>query len=138
MGKTLLPSIRLFLQYPCTAKGKTKSEQLQLLFEDYANPPLIAGFFPTTRNHYKNYAEEISNELKKPENKNLSDIEIKKIINDKLDQIPGTRINLKEGEFKKRVDFILDHLLINNSQPDIEFNNELTEMKNTNNKKPNF
>lgn len=110
--------IKLFIQFPYMAKGETKSKQLQLLFDEYANPPTIGDLFPTTWRHYKSYARRISNELQKLENKNLNEEEIKFIIEKNVADIPGGRDNLREGEFKKRTDLVLDHFL----KTDLQFN----------------
>lgn len=107
----------LFLQFPFMAKGDTKAEQLHLLFHDYANPLTIAGLFPTTWRHYKAYAEKISHELKKPGNKHLDDKAIEVIIAKIIADIPGGYDHLRNGEFKKRLDLVLNHFLKTDEQP---------------------
>lgn len=105
------PKLLAFINFPCLAKGETIAQQLGFLFDDYANPPVIAGFFPTTSRHYKAIAAKISIGLQKPENKDSDNDQIKIIIEGFLKELPEGYSGIRNGEFKKRIDLAFQHFL---------------------------
>lgn len=106
--------IALFVEYPCMAQGETKAEQLSLLFNEYANPSTVGGIFSMTWRHYQTFSNQISVELEKAENKHLDDQGTKEIIIKYVETIPGGYNNLRDGEFKKRIDLVCTHFLNGN------------------------
>jgi len=99
--------IVLYVMFPNMAHGETKAKQLSILFNDYAHPPKVGSFFPTTRRHHTRLAQKISDELALPKNKDLDDKGIKKIIEK---HIHGIHFD-EHGEFKKRLNLVMIHFL---------------------------